>query len=138
MYKPVALSMKPSLSTRIIAVVLAISSLLCMQFALAAYVCPGMAQSGVMMMDNAAMPGCDGMDMNQTALCHAHALDQSSKQTVDNADLPPVTPFIPSQLVQTLLPVVALAPSRHTTYAVQYPSHSPAPPIAILHCCFRI
>ena len=87
--------MKLSFSTRIIAVVLAIASMLCMQFALATYVCPGMTQSGTMMMANSIdMPGCDGMDMEQEALCHAHAQDQSSKQTLDKTDLPPVTPFI--------------------------------------------
>ena len=66
--------MKLSFSTRIIAVVLAISSMLCMQFALAAYVCPGMASNSAIMMatnGSADMPGCDGMDMAQAALCHA-------------------------------------------------------------------
>lgn len=129
--------MKPSRPTRLIAVVLALTSMLCMQLALAAYVCP--AQSGAMMMaSNSDMPGCDGMDMEQSALCHAHAQDQSSKQTLDKADLPPVAPFIASQLVQALLPVAVFSPSHYSSYATQYPAHSAAPPLAILHCCFRI
>ena len=131
--------MKLSFSTRIIAVVLAIASMLCVQFALAAYVCPGMAQSGKMMMENSIdMPGCDGMDMEQAALCHAHAQDQSSKQTLDKTDLPPVVPFITGQLVLTLTPANVLSPSQNLAHTLQYPSHSPAPPIAILHCCWRV
>lgn len=131
--------MKPSFFTRLIAVALAISSTLFMQLALAAYVCPGMSQGGGMMMASSAdMPGCDGMDMEQAALCHAHAQDQGSKQTLDKADLPAVTPFIASQLVQTLVPVSVFSPSQYSAYAVQYPAHSAAPPLAILHCCFRI
>ena len=133
--------MKLSFSTRIIAVVLAISSMLCMQFALAAYVCPGMASNSAIMMatnGSADMPGCDGMDMAQAALCHAHSQDQSSKQTLDKTDLPPVTPFIASQLVLTLVPVEVLSRSQTLAYTLQYPSHSPAPPIVLLHCCWRI
>lgn len=133
--------MKLSFATRIIAIVLAISSMLCMQLALAAYVCPGMAQSGGMKMasnTSMEMPGCDGMDAEQTALCHAHAQDQSSKQTLDKADLPPVAPFIASQLVQALVPASVFLPSLYSTYLIQYPAHSAAPPLAILHCCFRI
>jgi hypothetical protein len=84
------------------------------------------------------MPGCDGMDIEQIALCHAHAQDQSSKQTLDKADLPPVAPFIASQLIQNLLPATAFSPSNFAAYLAQYPAHSTAPPIAILHCCFRI
>ncbi len=133
--------MKPSFSSRIIAVVLAISSMLFMQLALAAYVCPGMAQGGAMMMaasSDMEMPGCDGMDTEQAALCHAHALDQSSKQTLDKADLPPVAPFIAGPLVQALLPAPVFSPTHSSSFATQYPAHSTAPPLAILHCCFRI
>jgi hypothetical protein len=133
--------MKLSFSTRIFAVVLAISSMLFMQLALAAYVCPGTSPSGATMIASSAnmeMPGCDGMDMEQVALCHAHAQDQGSKQTLDKADLPAVTPFIASQLIQTLVPALIFSPAHYSAYAIQYPSHSPAPPLAILHCCFRI
>lgn len=133
--------MKPSFSTRIIAVLLAISSMLFMQLALAAYVCPGMAQSGGMMMassSNMEMPDCDGMDTEQTALCHAHAQDQSRRQTLDKADLPPVAPFIASQIVQTLLPAPVFSPAHSSRYDTQTSSHATAPPLIILHCCFRI
>ena len=138
-YKLILLFMKPSLATRIIAVVLAISSMLFMQLALAAYVCPGISQGGATMMASSTdMPGCDGMDVEQTALCHAHTQDQSSKQTLDRADLPPVAPFIAGQLVQALVPVPVFSASHYSSYATHYPSPSAAPPIAILHCCFRI
>ena len=133
--------MNRSSFTRIIAVVLAIVSMLCMQFALATYVCPGMAQNGAIMMTDSGsveMPGCDGMDVKQAALCHAHAQDQSSKQTFDKTDFPPVTPFINGQLVLTLTPVIVLSPSHRLAYSLKYPAHSPAPPIAILHCCWRV
>lgn len=108
-----------------------------MQLALAAYVCPGTAQGGAAMMA-ADMPGCDGMDSAQTALCQAHAQDQSNKQTLDKADLPPVAPFIPGPLIQTLLPVAVFSASLYSAYLVESPPHSAAPPLAILHCCFRI
>lgn len=135
--------MKLSFSTKIIAVLLAISSMLFMQLALAAYVCPGMAQSGGMMMASSSnmdmeMPDCDGMDTEQTALCHAHAQDQSRKQTLDKADLPLVAPFVASQIVQTLLPAPVFSPAHSSRYATQTPSPATAPPLIILHCCFRI
>ena len=133
--------MKLSSPTRIIAVVLTIFSLLFMQLALAAYVCPGMAQSQDMMagvslaMD---MPGCDGMDREQPTLCHAHAQDQASKQTLDKPDLPVVAPFIATSLVQTLVSLPVLFTPDHPAIAAHYPAHSSAPPVAILHCCFRL
>ncbi len=112
-----------------------------MQLALAAYVCPGVAQGSTMMMatsSNIEMPGCDGMDTEQAALCHAHAQDQSSKQTLDKTDLPPVTPFIASQLVQALVLAPVYSPLHSFSYTTQSPTHSTAPPLLILHCCFRI
>ena len=133
--------MKPSFIRRIIAVVLAITSMLFMQLALAAYVCPGVEQGGATMMassSNMEMPGCDGMDTEQAALCHAHAHDQGDHQTLDKADLPSVTPFIASQLLQTLAPAADFSSAIFSRYSTQFPAHSSAPPIAILHCCFRI
>ena len=138
--KLVTQSMKPLFSSRIIAVVLALFSMLFMQLALAAYVCPGTQSREALLasMSNMEMPGCDGMDTEQAALCHAHAHDQGDNQTLDKADLPSVTPFIASQLLQTLAPAADFSSAIFSRYSTQFPAHSAAPPIAILHCCFRI
>ncbi len=133
--------MKLSSPSRIIAVALAIFSMLFMQLALAAYVCPGVTQgeatvtSASMAMD---MPGCDGMDMEQPVLCHAHAQDQASKQTLDKPDLPLVTPFIASALVQMLVLKPVLISQNYPAIAAQLSTHSSTPPVTILHCCFRL
>lgn len=131
-----------SAPSRIIAVALAIFSMLFMQLALAAYVCPGVTQ-GEMPMTAASvamndMPGCDGMDLEQPSLCHAHALDQASKQSLDKPELPLVTPFVASTLVQMLTPVPVLFVPNYPAMTTQLSLYSSAPPIAILHCCFRI
>ena len=131
--------MKLSSPSRIIAVALAIVSMLFMQLALAAYVCPAMPpamQEGAEMA--MAMPGCAGMDIEQPVLCHAHAQDQASKQSLDKPDLPLVTPFIATQLVQTLRPAPQSVTAARPVIAAQSGLHATAPPIAIRHCCFRL
>jgi hypothetical protein len=110
--------------------------MLTMQFAVAAYVCPGMAMADSS--GDQSMIHCDGMDMAQPGLCHIQAHDQTHKQSLDKPDIPDVAPFVPNGLVLTTaidgdaidsigLPPTPLSLTRTT-----------APPIAIRHCCFRI
>lgn len=133
--------MKLSSPSNIIAVALAIFSMLFMQLALAAYVCPGVTQ-GEATMTTASMamdmPGCVGMDSEQPVLCHAHAQDQASKQSLDKPDLPLVTPFIAATLVQMLVLEPVLTLQNDPAITAQLSARSAAPPVAILHCCFRL
>lgn len=138
--------MKLSCPSRIAAALVALFSMLFMQLAVAGYACPGMAagqaiESATMsagMMDRQQMEGCEGMDMEQPALCHAHAHDQSSHQSLDKAELPQVQPF-----VATGLAMVSHANDvAYRSIAIQPTSflltRATAPPLSIRNCCFRI
>ena len=85
-----------------------------------------------------AMPNCHGMDLEQPALCHAHAQDQIGKQSVEQPHLPQVAAFLPAALVQDISTLFALLAKPSTAAAPSSSSHANAPPISILHCCFRI
>jgi len=124
--------MKPFLRCRVLVACFALFCMMFMQLAVAAYSCP-MEIHAVQ-----AMPDCDGMDMPQPTLCHSHAAGDAVKQSLEKSELPQIQPFISAQLVQeiqlsdvsfiaTLSPPVTPLLNRSTS-----------PPIAILHCCFRI
>lgn len=134
--------MKTSARTRILTTIVAIFSMLFMQLAVAAYVCPGIsgdsanfsASADLQMAD---MPDCESMDPAQPALCHVFAHGEQSKQSLDKSPVPDVQPFVPLALVAVLptLDVVSLpeaAPFVPLTLA-----RPTAPPIAIRNCCFR-
>lgn len=126
--------MKFSFRSRICAILLAMISLLFTQLALASYVCP--AAGGTI---SASMPGCTGMvDLEQTALCHAHSQDQGSKQSLDQPQLPHVVAFIAANLLRVLV-AFDFSFSEQALAAAQQPELSPLmPDIAVLHCCLRI
>jgi hypothetical protein len=128
--------MKHSRPIRSIAAIIALFCMLFMQLAVASYVCPGMGITG----DNAqlSMPNCDGMDMNQPTLCHAHAHDQSSKQSFDKPELPAVSPFLPTKLLFTLNAINLAAIALPELQVTPFFNRATAPPIAIRNCCFRI
>jgi hypothetical protein len=131
--------MKPSRTTRLAAVLIAVFSLLFAQLAMASYVCPGLS-----MPDRAAtadigmhdMAGCTGMDDQQPSLCHAD--DHGRQQSLDKPELPQVPPFaavgpaVPVLFVDLGAPV-AVAPSE-----MAFLARVTAPPLSIRHCCFRI
>lgn len=129
--------MKFSSSSRMLTMALALFSMLFMQLALASYVCP-VPPIGSAPLATLEMPGCEGMDMQQPALCHAHSQDQAAKQSLDKPDLPQVAAFIASNWVQAInaLDFFALNHPHSTTRQTQLLAL--APDIAILHCCFRI
>ncbi|MFZ6844207.1 hypothetical protein [Undibacterium sp. RuTC16W] len=111
-------------------------SLLFMQLSLAAYTCPGSAT-----MNSMEMTGCTGMDKDQPALCHTHAQDPLSKQSLDQPQLPDVPPFLSNGiviLVNLADEVVAPSNSLDASGPPNFLTRSTAPPIAIRHCCFRI
>lgn len=112
----------------------AIASLLSMQLAVAAYVCPH--DRGAAVMDVAQdEPGCHEMDRANPALCFAHC--QQQVQSIDKPVALTVPAAMPSWLRAALVPVaaafVATAKDQHSLLA-----RSTAPPLAIRNCCFRI
>lgn len=137
--------MKISRPSRIIAVFAMLCSLLFMQFAVAAYACPGLtAGTGSSSAptsfnaDSTVMPDCEGMDKEQPALCHTHAQDPLRKQSLDKPQQPDVQPFISTGLVliveATDVVAVPYSPRQPSAHLIR----STAPPIAIRNCCFRI
>jgi hypothetical protein len=131
--------MKFSYRARICAILLAIFSMLFMQMALASYACPSLPSgAGSALAAATAMPGCDSMDMEQPALCHAHSQDQANKQSLDKPASPQVHAFVASTLVQTVLPLDFSLLQHQPSVANALSVSSLAPDIAILHCCFRI
>lgn len=125
---------------RYIAALVAVVSMLLMQFAVAAYVCPGAGTGDSQMasIDYAGMPGCDGMDTAQPTLCHANAHDHAGKQSIDKPELPQVQAFSPVGLTQIVGPsdIVSASLSAESTSLLL--TRTTAPPIAIRNCCFRI
>lgn len=133
--------MKPSRSTRFVAAVIAVISLLFTQLAMASYACPGATTPARMTMavaDNgmSGMDHCIGMDKAQPTLCHAHI--HSDPQSLNKPDLPTVLPFL---VIGPILSVVLLdhgvAP-RDVFTTIPSLSHATEPTIAVRHCCFRI
>jgi hypothetical protein len=119
---------------RFITVLLALTSVLFTQLALAAYVCPG----GGAKASESSMPCAQAMsrvmDEEQSSLCHAHC--QADQQKADSYQMP-VLASLPHRgsdyLTARILPSPTGAPLqapllRRTT----------APPLAIRNCCFRL
>lgn len=135
--------MKTSRFSRLLTIIVAIISLLHMQFAVASYVCPGQpldglsatASTAVMAVD---MPNCQGMDATQPALCHLHGHDAAAKQSLDKTPMPDVPPFVPAALVLHLQLSDVTAVSTSAPNSSVTLTHATAPSIAIRHCCFRI
>ena len=125
---------------RLFTVLIALLSLLSMQFALAAYVCPGAVSKAAVLtqMEQTAMP-CEetmagAMDGLQPGLCHAHC--QAEHQSADKYQVPAIavpihfgTGFITLRLV----PIPPGAPLQAPLL-----TRTTAPPVAVRHCCFRI
>lgn len=135
--------MKSSRPFRFVAALIALFGVLFMQFAVASYACPGQ-QAGqmnapvAMSMDSdiQTMAACQGMDLEQPGLCHAH--DQAGNQSLDKPELPQVQPFIAAGLALTLVPIdVTYRPLAKQSEDLRL-TRSTAPPLSIQNCCFRI
>jgi hypothetical protein len=125
--------MKLRRSHRIVAALVALFSLLFMQLAVAAYACPMLSPATAAPMQ---MADCHGMDQQNPTLCHAQA--DAGKQSRDTPPAPAVQPFIAAaQLAQVPGLERLMAPGASTAPS-DVPAAGPAPPLAILHCCFRI
>ncbi|MGH8854961.1 MAG: hypothetical protein ACREWI_11845 [Telluria sp.] len=137
--------MKFSHPTRVIALCVALFSMLFMQLAVASYACPGKSMgstSGLAAMsttmDYPQMSGCEGMDAEQPALCHAFAHGDTAKQSLNNPHLPDVQLFVPVVLMLTLQFVEIASVSITTPPSSILLTRTTAPPISIRNCCFRI
>lgn len=128
--------MRLSRKTKFFTAITALLSIFSVQLAVASYACPSGAND-LLTNGNAAlhqnMPGCNKMDTQQPALCHAHC--EVENFSLDKPQLPQVQPF----LALTLIDLV-------TTASPQLIAHPPlfllarisAPPLTIQNCCFRI
>jgi hypothetical protein len=123
---------------RLATVLLALVSLLFMQFALAGYSCPGV-ESKVQQaaaMAEAHMP-CAGdmsmaMDEEQPGLCHAHC--EAGQQASDHQPLQVLAVALPAGLV---LARVTLEPPIRSAPQASLLARATAPPLAIRNCCLR-
>ena len=120
-------------SHRILTALIALVSLLFMQLAVAAYACPMQTQDKPVAM---SMADCHGMDRMNPSLCQAHA--EAGKQSLDKAATPTVQPFIPAAVLVEVAGLELLMPPALAIFAPSVTSPGASPPIAILHCCFRI
>jgi hypothetical protein len=133
-----------SRSSRIVAALIALFSMLFMQLAVASYACPALsaaaertAMAAVDNADDQDMAGCEGrMDASQPGLCHAHS--QATKQSLDKAELPHVQPFAAVGPALTLYSI-AVADFPATVFPEPGSlTRTTAPPLSIRNCCFRI
>lgn len=136
--------MKLSRRSRFVATLLALISVLFTQLAVAGYVCPRMEigeaiesiAAPAVAIDHHAAGGCDGIAVEKPVLCQHHS--QVSKQSLDKPELPHVSPFMPTMLVQA----VSHAESSYQFVPAPAENHfltrTTAPPLSIRNCCFRI
>ena len=135
--------MKKFRPSRSVAALIALFSVLFMQFAVASYVCPtmnmgdaGNASMSMSSVSYESMPGCEGVDMTQPNLCHAH--DHAGSQSLDKPELPKVQAFSPVALMAALT-LADLAdhpvPRQSELFLL---TRTTAPSLSIRHCCFRI
>lgn len=139
--------MKLSRPSRIGAALIALFSMLFMQYAVASYVCSGMrlgqGQQLISMATNPGnadmqgMSGCAGMDANQPGLCHAYG--HTDNQSFDKPGLPHVQPFIASTVLTVVFNVIAYADEPIAAHPDSLLlMRATAPPLSIRNCCFRI
>lgn len=134
--------MKLSRSSRLLTVLLTLFCVLFMQLADAAYACPNrILDESASVSDTAETPmmlNCAGMDSDQPALCHIHAHDPFSQQSLDKSPQPDIQPFITNGLIRTLNLNEIIVFTHWLQPAASLHRRTTAPPIAIRHCCFRI
>jgi hypothetical protein len=133
--------MKLSRLSRLVATFITIFSLLCTQFAVASYVCPGAKLGGTAMSampraSDVRMVGCPGVDKANPNMCHSHC--KMGHQSPDTPEMPQVSPFVAAQL-SFVLPDMRISAASLAPQALAAPlQRATAPPIAIRNCCFRI
>jgi hypothetical protein len=128
---------------RFLPALIALFGMLFMQLAVASYACPGLragdaSQSMVESVEvSNPMSGCNQLDSEQPALCHAHCQDGSSSLSKHETQAVSPTLVLIATLVHGLEPAMtpALPGAEPSPSLLQ---RATAPPISIRHCCFRI
>lgn len=136
--------MRLSRPSKTFAALFVLISILFMQFAVAAYACPG-SQGGPAAeqaspmgdaSDHEHMAGCDDRPVAPSALCHAHC--QPDGQSLDRPVHPDISPFVAGQLVISLThPAVTYRAIALIDNDVSL-LRATAPPATVRNCCFRI
>lgn len=125
---------------RLIAVLFALISLLFMQLAVAGYVCPATEAKVAReaSMADSSMPCVESMllssDDAQPNLCKAHC--QADQQTADRYELPPLVALgaVPADFTLAHKAASLSGAPLQTPHLMR----TTAPPVAIIHCCFRL
>ncbi|SFH63404.1 hypothetical protein SAMN04515618_101286 [Collimonas sp. OK307] len=134
--------MKFSRSSRLIAALIVLVSMLFMQLAMAGYACPssntGQIDDSMSMSveSDQAMSDCVGVDKEQPSLCHANG--QAGNQSLDRPSVPPVQPFIAAALTLVFQNIEIVDHSSDVQPNSLLLARSTAPPLSIRNCCFRI
>lgn len=135
--------MRMSRSPQVLAALVALVSILFMQFAVAAYACPALANgdSGdlqiIVLSENAGtMSDCEGLDLEKPNLCQADG--QKREISLDKPALQGVPAFAPASLVSTVTPAEVAVPAKLSLVFGGIRARTSAPPLAIRNCCFRI
>jgi hypothetical protein len=135
--------MKLSRPSRFVAAAIALFSILFMQLAVAAYVCPTLSldhhsqtMSASVGVAAAEMPACHDMDPAEPSLCHAYG--QAGNQSLDKPVVPPLQPFMAVGFGLPVSPLDIIYPPAFTLPGTTFLTHATAPPLAIRNCCFRI
>ncbi|MDP3841548.1 MAG: hypothetical protein Q8Q81_02985 [Oxalobacteraceae bacterium] len=136
--------MKLSRRSRFVATLLALISVLFTQLAVAGYVCPSMEigqaigsiAASAVPIDHHAVGGCEGGESAKTELCQHQS--QVSKQSLDKPELPHVSPFMATMLVQAVSHADSGFRSIDRPAEANFLTRTTAPPLSIRNCCFRI
>ncbi|MEO6971962.1 MAG: hypothetical protein ABI135_00865 [Rhodoferax sp.] len=128
---------------RLATVLLALMSLLFLQFAVAGYSCPGGPTAAIKAVELAAMVQTDmpraesmavSMDDGLPSLCHTHC--QGDPQSADKYQVPGLAS--PAEFgIGAPLPRIVPAPLGALLQAPLL-RRTTAPPLAVRNCCFRI
>lgn len=108
---------------RMTTAIFVVLSLLFSQLALAAYVCPGQADTEAMTAMMAAGEPCIGMDQQQPALCHQHAADPGT--TFEAVKLPVAS--LPAVVQMLELPLMLDADEVRAVPVTAMPEVRPPP-----------
>jgi hypothetical protein len=135
--------MKMSRPSNLLAALIALVSILFMQFAIAAYTCPvserGHSDSTAPVLFSGGAPGmpdCETLDLEKPNLCQAES--QKSDLSFEKPGLPKVPAFAPSFLVTTVSRIPPIVPAKFSLLSVDVSTRNTEPPLAIRNCCFRI
>jgi hypothetical protein len=134
--------MKPFRSSRVVAAIIALISMLFMQLAVAGYVCPQFeatdGHGSTIVVEDVAHTGTDclGFDKEQANLCQAEAT--FGNQSVDNGAGLSVPPFAATAVMLVVHELKTEPAYVERNVSAPLLARVTAPPLSIQNCCFRI